>query len=261
MKRIILISSLPILIMAAGLFMVFSTLTNPSPSQSFPEPRGFVNDFAGVMSPEDAQAVEALATAIQEKTGAELALVTIKTVEPYADIDHYSLALAGKWGIGKKDKDNGVLLILAVDEREVKIEVGYGLEGALPDSAAGRILDTLVIPAFRAGNFSGGLAAGAQAIAGIITKENGLIPSELNLGTETAVRPEEKEKVSIDPFFFVIVPILLVLLRIFLARRFPGSSSGRHGFGSGSFGSSSSGSSFGGFGGGGFGGGGASRGF
>jgi uncharacterized protein len=110
------------------------------------------------MKAEDKQAVESLAASVREKTGAELALVTVMSFAPYASIEEFSTALMEAWGAGERSKDNGVLLVLAMNEREVKIEVGYGLEGAIPDSAAGRILDTVVIPAFRKDDFSGGLA-------------------------------------------------------------------------------------------------------
>jgi uncharacterized protein len=208
------------------------------------------------MRPADIRAAENLASAIQKKTGAELALVTIETYAPYAALDDYSLALAESWGIGRKGKDDGVLLILAAGERKVKIEVGYGLEGAIPDSAAGKILDAAVIPAFRQGDFSGGLLKGAQAIAAAIAKENGIDPADFNLPAGSTDSGEE----GYGGLFMYILPILLLIVfKSFLPLLFLGGFSRRRGFGSGGFGSSRGG--FGGFGGGGFGGGGASRGF
>jgi uncharacterized protein len=237
-----------ILALASGLF-----------AQDLPKPAGFVNDFAGVMRAEDIGSIENLAAAIQQKTGAELAVVTVKTYAPYAALDDFSLALAESWGIGRGGKDDGVLLILAADEREIKIEVGYGLEGAIPDSAAGRILDTAVIPAFRQGDFSGGLAAGARVIAAAIAKENGLDPADFNL-----TRTESPEDSGSPEFLYALVVLFIVLCRAGFPLFFASPFLGRRGFSSGGFGSSrssfgGSGRSFGGFGGGGFGGGGASR--
>jgi uncharacterized protein len=227
-------------------------------AQKLPRPTGYVNDFAGVMTAEDKKTVNNLATAIQEKTGAEMAVVTVESYAPYASIDDYSYALATDWGIGEKGKDTGVLLILAMEERKVKIEVGYGLEGAIPDSVAGRILDNSVIPAFRENNFSGGLREGSRAIAAYIAKEKGI-----------TIEGHDLPNAEDSPLDIAeIVKILLIIAFIILLYIIPLLSKSRRGGGgyrSGSFGGgggfSSSGRGFGGFGGGSFGGGGASRGF
>jgi uncharacterized protein len=242
--------------------------------QDLPQPAGFVNDFAGVMNQADREAAENLALAIRQKTGAELAVVTVPSCAPFASLDEFSLALAEHWGIGEKGKDTGALLILAVSERKVKLEVGYGLEGAIPDSVAGRILDTAVIPAFREGDFSRGLAQGARAIAAYIAKENGIYPREFNLET-----PPDGEAGYGDGIFSLLLgglfsggSIFFFVFLLILLPRISGRGGRRvyrsGGFGSGGFGSgfgggfrSSGGGGFGGFGGGGFGGGGASRGF
>ena len=250
------------------LFILAVCLIPGLAAQNLPRPSGFVNDFAGVMKAQDARAAESLAAAVKQKTGAELALVTVKSFAPYGSIDEFSLALAEAWGVGEKGKDTGVLLVLAMAEREVKIEVGYGLEGAIPDSVAGRILDTAVIPAFRAGDFSGGLEKGFETIAALVAKEKGVDLAGFNLPAAEKVYGSGNGG---DPFsllfgallggngFFWIF-VLVILLR--LLRR------GRRGFRSGGFGSGRSFGSrgggfrsggFGGFGGGSFGGGGASR--
>jgi uncharacterized membrane protein YgcG len=137
-------------------------------------PAGAVGDFAGVMDAGDIRRIEELAGELERKTGAELAVVTVKTIAPYGSIEEYALELFNAWGIGQAGRDNGALLILAVNERRVKIETGYGLEGAIPDSAAGRILDNAVLPRFREDDFSGGLLRGALAIAGAAAADQGV---------------------------------------------------------------------------------------
>ncbi|MDR2143454.1 MAG: TPM domain-containing protein [Treponema sp.] len=137
-------------------------------------PAGAVGDFAGVMDTGDIQRIEELAGELERKTGAELAVVTVETIAPYGSIEEYALELFNAWGIGQKGRDNGALLILAVNERRVKIETGYGLEGAIPDSAAGRILDNAVLPRFREDDFSGGLLRGALAIAAAAAEDQGV---------------------------------------------------------------------------------------
>jgi len=227
-------------------------------AQQLPRPQGYVNDFAGVMKVQDIQTAENLAEAVKKKTGAELVIATVKSIAPYATIDDYSIALAEKWGIGEKGKDNGILLILATDEREVKIEVGYGLEGAIPDSLAGRILDTAVIPAFRQNDFSGGLLEGYKTIAAYVAKEKGV---ELE-GYDLPKTENISSSIFSNFIFWIIViwVLIIVISSVLRAKGIIRPGSGR-GFRTGSFGSGRGGGfgSGSGFGGGSFGGGGASR--
>jgi len=245
------------------LFVLACCLLPCLAAQQLPKPSGFVNDFAKVMNAQDAKTVETLAAAVKEKIGAELALVTVESYAPYATIGEYSIALAEAWGVGERGKDSGVLLVLAMAEREVRIEVGYGLEGAIPDSVAGRILDTAVIPAFRQGDFSGGLREGCRDIAAYVAKEKGLELAELNL-PDNIIRSSgssSPEGIIFPVFFFFMIIFIAILRSSILGRRLLRTGGGvfRGGFGSGSSFGRSGGGGFGGFGGGSFGGGGASR--
>jgi uncharacterized protein len=158
---------------AAALFAVFtaSTATGKDRSESpvIPRPLGTVSDFAGIITSEDARHIEDAAEELRQKTGAQLMVVTVETFAPWGSIEEYALELFNDWAIGRKDYDDGILLIRAVRDNRTRIEVGYGLEGAVPDSLAGRILDSAVIPRFRAKDYSGGFREGAAAIAGVIT--------------------------------------------------------------------------------------------
>jgi uncharacterized protein len=239
----------------------------PSPytlgAQELPQPRGYVNDFAGILNSSDIRTMESIISAVEEKTGAEIAVVTVETVEPYGSLEQYSVELAHTWGIGKEDEDNGVLLILAMKEREVRLEVGYGLEGAIPDGLAGEILDTSVIPAFRQGDYGRGFTKGVKAVAGIIAEEYNVELGDYKL-------TEHKQYVGgggpdLGYLFFVLIFIFIGGGRFLWPLLFLGGVH-RRGFYGGGFGSGSSGGNFGGFGGGGFGGGGfggggATRGF
>ncbi|MFQ3620528.1 MAG: TPM domain-containing protein [Spirochaetales bacterium] len=232
-------------------------------------PTGFVNDFAGVVDQESAVQMEKIAQAIQQKTGAQVAIVTVPSIEPYPTIDEFSIELAQSWGIGRKGKDDGVLILLAMKERRVKIEVGYGLEGAIPDAVAGRILDEYVIPAFRQQQWGKGLLGGLIGVAARIAQEKGIEPKEFLLpSTAPAARTRKDEGIDIGPFIFILIFLLIGGRRFFWPLLFLSSMRPRRrpfggGFGSGGFGGGfgGSGGGFGGFGGGSFGGGGASRGF
>ena len=233
-------------------------------SQKLPKPVGYVNDFASVMDESSKQKIERLAEIIKKTTGAEIAVVTVKSIEPYADIEEFSINLATKWGIGEKGKDNGILIVLAMKERRVRIEVGYGLEGIIPDGLAGEIMDKSMLPYFRNGNYSIGLLKGVEAVAGIIAKEYKVDLSKYNLNVGESKKYTQKGGFPIGLLSFIILLFLFGGGRFFLwPLLFLGgfSSRGFFGGGFGSGGDSGFGGGFSGFGGGGFGGGGASRGF
>ncbi|MDR2470503.1 MAG: TPM domain-containing protein [Treponema sp.] len=230
-----------------------------------PQSQGMVNDFAGVMDAAGREQIEKLTEALKAKTGVELAVVTVQTLAPYGTIEEYATELFNHWGIGKKGSDEGILLILALDERKVKIETGYGMEGALFDSATGRILDRAVIPRLREGDFSGGLLEGARAIAAAAAKEKGIDPAELGAAAVEAENPGDGLTALVPLVIFLILIIVLTRAGVGRRRGFYGGPRGFGGGGGFSGGSFRGGGGFsgggGGFGGGRSGGGGASRGF
>lgn len=136
----------------------------------FPEPEGYVNDYAQLLSPQEKEAITGIIRELRQKTTAEIAVVTLKSVAPY-DINLYAVKLFEKWGIGTKDKDNGALILLALKEREVRIEVGYGLEGILPDGLTGEIIRKYMIPSFKEENYGQGIIAGTKAVVFRVARE------------------------------------------------------------------------------------------
>lgn len=231
-------------------------------AQQTPKPTGYVSDFAGVIEPAYAQRIEGVARALQEKTGAQIAVVTVRSVAPYGSIEQYAVDLAAEWGVGEAGRDNGVLLLLAMDERRIRLEVGYGLEGAIPDGLAGEIIDRSILPPLRAGDYGAGLLRGVQAVAGIVAEEQGVA-----LDTESMEAGRTYTRSGGSGLFFLAVLVLFFLIGggrflfplLFLGAAGRGFYGGGFGSGGSAFGGRSSG--FSGFGGGGFGGGGASRGF
>ena len=134
------------------------------------QPQGYVSDYANIVSPSDKAAITQLLGELEQKTTAQVAVVTVPTTQPET-IEGYSVKLFEKWRIGKKGKDNGVLFLIAYQDRRVRIETGYGLEGALPDVLCHKIISNLVVPAFKSGEYSKGITAGVQAIVGLVAKE------------------------------------------------------------------------------------------
>ncbi|WP_250463013.1 TPM domain-containing protein [Microbulbifer litoralis] len=222
----------------------------------FPPLSGRVVDNAGLLSQETAYRLTELMQQHEEETGNQLVVVTLPDLQGLT-IEEYGYQLGRHWKIGQKDKDNGALLIVAPDERQVRIEVGYGLEGALTDALSANIIHTKILPRFRSGDFDGGVTAGVQAMIAAIGDEYVAEPTESGDDRRLAL--------------LVGLFLLLVMLQLFgssvLATPAGGQyRRGRYGgyYGGGGFGGGFGGGGFGGGfggGGGGFGGGGASGGW
>jgi len=235
----------------------------------YPQPRGYVNDFENIISPADEKIIEQAAKALEEVGNIELAVAVIAS--PGDDsLEGYSIGLAEFWGIGSKETDEGLLFLLAIESREVRIEVGYGLEGDLPDGLTGSILDRYVIPLFKKGDFSSGMREGSLALAATLAEKRDFDLENVPVESYSAAGEEESADNPLAGLIFAIFIITFVLggrrrlLPFLLLGHMAGRSSRGGGFGTntrgGGFGSSGS-SGFGGFGGGSFGGGGASRSF
>ncbi len=177
-------------------------------AQNFPDYMGFVNDYAGLMSMQGKQALEARLTQLEKDTTAEVAVVTIKSLEGYS-IEDYAVRLFENWKIGKKGKDNGVLLLVALDDRKMRIEVGYGLEPIITDGRAGRIRDDDVIPRFKNNDYESGIVAGINSVEKYI--RDGTPPAPLE---ENPVKSMFGNFVAV----FIILTIITVYLSGFMAR-------------------------------------------
>ena len=128
-----------------------------------PEPTGFVIDEVGKLSSQNISEMSAIATQLSKGSGAEVAVVLVDSISPET-IESYSMKLAEKLKVGKEGQNNGVILIVAKQERKIRIEVGYGLEGVLPDAKAGQIVNNVISPKLKAGDWNGGVRDGFNAI-------------------------------------------------------------------------------------------------
>lgn len=127
------------------------------------QPVGYVNDFAGLLTPDQKNALEQQLIDFQKETSNEISVVTIVSLGDET-IENYAVELFKEWGIGAVRRDNGVLLLIARDDRKIRIEVGYGLEGALTDATSGSIIRDIISPAFKVGDYNLGIVEGTQAI-------------------------------------------------------------------------------------------------
>jgi uncharacterized protein len=135
-----------------------------------PPLRGRVNDYARVMSQDQVRSLESRLDQFEQETGHQVAVLTIPTLDG-EDIEGFSIRVAENWKIGKKGFDNGVILVVAVKDRRLRLEVGYGLEGVLPDAIANQIISEYIVPRFRSQDYGGGIIAGIDAVLKVIKKE------------------------------------------------------------------------------------------
>ncbi|HEV2232224.1 MAG TPA: TPM domain-containing protein [Terriglobia bacterium] len=226
-------------------------------------PQGYVNDFAGVLDAQTAAQITALCTEVDEKTHAQISVVTIKTLEGLEAAD-FANNLFKQWGVGHKDDNRGILVLLATDDHKYWTEVGYGLEPILPDGKVGGFGREMA-PRLRAGDYNGGLLDLTAEIAEVIATDRGVkLDSLSNVATPVPVQDEESPSGQNSfPFLPVGIIVLLIVLTIIRNRGGrgigmvgPGIFWGGGGFGGGGF-SGGGGGGFGGFGGGMSGGGGA----
>lgn len=168
--------------------------------------KSHVTDLTETLSSMEISRLEQQLTDFEAKKGSQIALLIIPTTQPET-IEQYSIRVAEVWKLGRKGIDDGVLLLVAKNDRTLRIETGYGLEGVLPDALARRIIDEIIVPKFRQGHFFGGLQAGVEQIISIIEGET-LPESEPAGGASLAVE-------NIIPFLFIALVLGRTLQSMF----------------------------------------------
>jgi uncharacterized protein len=223
----------------------------PSAALDVPKTTGYINDRAGIISSEMELKLNQFLREFEQSDSTQLVILTIPTLEDEV-LETYALKVLEDWGIGQEGKDNGALLLVARDERKIRIEVGYGLEGSLTDLLAGRIIDNEISPRFKQGDYDGGIASGALAMAQAVRGEY--------QGSGSTETRKKSSPFGLIFFLFFLGPFLL---RIFARGSYHGRSGRRGPYIGGGFGGGGGGFGGGGFsgGGGGGGGGGASGGW
>ncbi|HSI66628.1 MAG TPA: TPM domain-containing protein, partial [Planococcus sp. (in: firmicutes)] len=225
----------------------------------------YIQDTAGVLTEQQEAEIRNLGRGLEDATTAQIAVMVIPSLEG-EPIESYALEAFRHYGIGSAEENNGVLVVLSIDDREIYTEVGYGLEGALPDGLVGRILDEYAVPYLREDNYSEAVLNTYQALYQEVADEYAwdgeAVAPQSGAGNST----EDDEQGGI-PTFMIVIMVIAVLF--FLTRGGGSGGAGRGGRGRGFYGTGGFGGGFGGGGGGGFrgggggssGGGGAGRGF
>lgn len=128
-----------------------------------PVPRAYLNDYAGVIPDANERALEEKLRLFDEQSSSQIVVAVFPKL-PSPSLEDFTIRTAQAWGVGRKELNNGVVLFVFVEDRRLRLEVGYGLEGALPDATANRIEDEVIAPRFRAGDYAGGISAGVDAV-------------------------------------------------------------------------------------------------
>lgn len=240
---------------------------------TLPAPTGYVNDLAGVLTPDTVQSLDALCTEVDQKAHAQIAVVTVKSIDPDKSgatptIEEFATALEDKWKVGAKGTDKGVLLIVSLSPRKYRIEVGYGLEGLLNDAKVGDIGRDMQ-PYLHTGDYNQGISVATRELAQDIAADAGVTLSQPG-GEEPAPQYEPQPQAQVNPVVLLVIGAIVVIglgvlirtghigLLFFILFNLLSGGRGGGGFGGGGFGGGDSGGGFGGFGGGSSGGGGAS---
>jgi uncharacterized protein len=247
------------------LLLVLVAVATPAAAQNFPQLSGRVVDAANLLTPQDKDALTQKLAALEQSTSRQLVVATVPDLQGYP-IEDYGYQLGRTWGIGQKGANNGVILLVSKNDRKVRIEVGYGLEPILTDAFSSQIIQDRIVPAFKQGDYPGGINAGVDAIAAQLQAP----PEAQEKAVQQAVARQKHahhSSGSFVPLIFWAIILLFIIIPGVRGRRY----GRRHGsgwpvviwgpgMGGGWGGGSSSGGGWGGFsgGGGGFSGGGGS---
>lgn len=184
-----------------------------------PAPTGYVNDFAGVLTADQKANLESLLKSFEQETTNEIVVATVKSLNG-GDITDFTVRTFEEWKIGKKGKDNGVLFLAAIEDKKMRIEVGYGAEGYLTDGEAGEIIRNIIAPRFKSGDYHGGISDGVLAIKDHLSKN----PAEETRGkTKVAFWSVIKDAYGSFGMWVFYIPIIIIYLMFsylgaFLAR-------------------------------------------
>ena len=256
-----------------SLILINSNIALAQSAPSKPDVNLYIFDYANLIDDSDEQEMRKIAKVLDDKTKAQIVVVTVNDLSQM-ELEDYALKLFRSWGIGDKQKNNGLLILvnkeslIKAQRGRIRIEVGYGLEGAINDGKAGAILDNFALPAFEKGEYSRGIKDTFLAASSEVAREYGLDIESEELSNLQDYSVKDDDKVSLGKLLGIIIFIIIIFLLPRKPRRryyrrgpfngpFFGPFGGGGGFGGGGFGGFGGGS--GGFGGGRSGGGGASR--
>ena len=185
---------------------------------AIPALKSQVTDLTGTLTAEQKNTLEQRLAAFESAKGSQIAVLMLSSTKP-EEIEQFSIRVAEAWKIGRKGTDDGLILVVAKDDRRLRIEVGYGLEGAIPDAVAKRVISETITPRFKAGDFYGGISAGVDQLIKLVEGEKLPPPSASERKSETGAGARDPTEYLVPAFFFIL--IAGAALRAVLGR-FPG---------------------------------------
>ena len=201
-----------------SLFLLCSVYTISNAENKYPSPTNlkYINDYSSVISDNYKKQIISIGKELEDKTTAQAVIVVINSTNG-TPIEDYSNKLFRLWGIGQKDKDNGLLILVAIEDRQFRVEVGRGLEGAITDALSNRIMQTLAKPYFLDGNYSKGLLDSYSTFCDYIAEEYDVtLDKSLNIAIPSS--NETNKNTNINLKYFTLGTVLLVLLDLLLNR-------------------------------------------
>ncbi|WP_180128590.1 YgcG family protein [Rhodoferax sp. BLA1] len=202
--------------LSAGLLGWLLTLGVALAQQAVPPLTGHVVDISGALGAPQREQLEAKLTAFEQARGTQLVLLLVPTTQP-EDITSYANRVGNSWKIGRKEIGDGVLLVVALNDRRVRIEVAKTLEGAIPDLAAKRIIDQAITPRFKQGDYAGGLDAATDQMMALITGEALPLPTQAGPGSQTG--DDGFNWMDLGIFMFIAVPVVGAVTKRILGSR------------------------------------------
>lgn len=160
----------PLLRLVATVLLLWAGAALAEQTVAVPPLTARVMDLTGTLSAAQQSSLDTELAALESRKGSQIVVLIVPSVRPEA-IEQYAMRVVENWKLGRKGVDDGVLLLVAKDDRAVRIEVGYGLEGAIPDATANRVIDEFLLPRFRQGDFAGGISAGVDRLIGLVEGE------------------------------------------------------------------------------------------
>jgi uncharacterized protein len=196
-------------LLVASAFLAAPAFAAPN----YPELAGRITDQAGLLSPEEKADIERSLADLEQTSTDQIAVVTVKSLDGYA-IEDYGIGLARKWGIGQKGKDNGILLIVAPNDRKVRIEVGRRLEPYMTDTMSALIIQNAILPKFRRGDYAGGIKDAVRDIKTVVLGD----PEEVKRRAAGSRTPENDPTVMMHLLVFLLIMALIVWINYRNAR-------------------------------------------
>jgi uncharacterized protein len=194
--------------------LLLAVIAKAATRPAFPPLSGRVVDAANLLTPAIETALTAKLAALETSTGRQLVVATVPTLGGY-EVEEYGYQLGRAWGIGEDKADNGSILLVAPNERAVRIEVGYGLEGVLTDAMSASIIQGQIIPRFKAGDMPGGIVAGTDALIGLLSLPQAEAQARATAAAAepTAAAPSEEEGVPLVVIILIVFFVLWLMTR------------------------------------------------